>query len=70
MSRLNSVDFPTLGKPTMTTLGVFFMAGTRPLFGDQGVLREEGPAQVDVAAQGLPLPAFDEEGDPLDGLLS
>src|SRR5512138_698044 len=65
--RLNRVDLPTLGKPTMTTRGSFVTAGPRSLRDERGI-GQEGPRQVDVSAQGFPLGAVDEEDDLLDRL--
>src|SRR5512135_782492 len=65
--RLKRVDLPTLGKPTMTTRGSFVTAGLR-LLRDQGVVGEEGPRQVHMAAEGLQLRALDKADDLLDRL--
>src|SRR5512137_2331808 len=60
--RLNRVDLPTLGKPTMTTRGSFNTAGPG-LSRDQGIVGEKSPREVDVPAEGLLLDALDEDDD-------
>jgi hypothetical protein len=64
-NRLKSVDFPTLGKPRMTTWGRLFM-GPGPSAGVQGILRRERLVQVDMTSQRFFLASLDKDEDPLD----
>ncbi|MCK7541128.1 MAG: hypothetical protein MZV63_64700 [Marinilabiliales bacterium] len=52
----------------MTTAGELRHGAAPGSLRDQGIVGEEGPRQVDVAAEGVPLGALDEDDDLLDRL--